>query len=171
MPLLDARLIIEGIASGDKRRWKDATYAIAEFDHDTEVDESVFVAALASSNDDVVFWSEIALEHLGERGAAAIPTLVSLLKREQLFLRQTAVKALAAVGPRDDRARAAVFAAFGDPSPFVRREALQASIDLPALAVEELAAIAGMATDPDEEVANWSEIALRNIRVRAQKNA
>lgn len=169
MSTLDARLLIADIASGDKQRWKEATHIIAELNHDTTVDESIFVASLSSVDDEVVFWSEIALQHLGERGIAAIPVLLSLLDRGRLYIRQSAVKTLAAVGPKDKRARAAVFRAFADSSPFVRREALQACIDLPELSADELASIAAMATDADEAVSSWSEITLRNIRLRDQK--
>jgi len=168
---LDANLLIADIASGDAERQRKAEEVISEIDHDTDVDASVFVSSLASKNDDVVFWSEIALEHLGDRGGAAIPCLLALLQREPLFLRQMAVKTLAAVGPKDAEARAAVFRSFVDSSPFVRREALQACIGLPNLSADDLAAIAAMAADSDEAVASWSEIALRNIRLNAQASA
>ena len=171
MPALDAHLLLADIASGDeKRRWE-ATRVIAEIEPNTDIDPAVFVSALASPNADVIFWSEIALEHLGERGYPAVPGLLSLLSREQLFLRQSAVKTLAAVARRDKRAREAIFRSFQDESPFVRREALQACIGLPQLTTEELAAIAAMAADPDETVSRWSEIALRNIRYREHKFA
>src|SRR5882757_7209148 len=163
MPLLDANLLIADIASGDNERRRQAADAISEINHDTDVDVSVFVSSLTSTNDDVVFWSEIALEHLGERGSAAIPCLLALLQQEQLFLRQHAVKTLAAVGPRDTEARAAVFRSFADSSPFVRREALQACIGLVKFSADELASIAAVSTDSDEAVARWSEITLRNI--------
>ncbi len=94
MTSLDANLLIADIASGDNERRRQATDIIAEIDHDTDVDVSVFVSSLASTHDDVVFWSAIALEHLGERGSAGIPHLLTLLQREQLFLRQSAVKTL-----------------------------------------------------------------------------
>ena len=61
----------------------------------------------------------------------------------------------------DRLARAAVFDLFGDESPFIRREALTASLTLPDLDEEDLAAIAAMATDPDEAVA---AMGLRSIR-------
>jgi hypothetical protein len=165
MPSLDAHMLIADIASGDSERRRQATEVISEIDHDTDVDVSVFVSSLRSVQEDVVVWSTIALEHLGERGRAAIPGLLALLQREQLFPRQSAVKTLAAVGPREVEARAAVFLSFADSGPFVRREALQACIGLPSLSGEELASIAAMATDSDESVARWSEITLRNIRL------
>lgn len=168
MPLLNANLLIADIASGDAKRCREATEIIAEIDHDTDVDEVVFVSFLSSKDDDVVFWCVVALEHLGERGRSAIPQLLLLLEREQLFLRQSAVTTLAAIGATDEAARAAVFRAFADSSPFVRREALQACISIPKLSADELNRIAAMAADPDEAVASWSEIALRNIRRNEQ---
>ena len=171
MPSLDANLIVADIASGNSERRRQAEDAIGEMDRDTDVNASVFVSSLASTNEEVVFWSAIALEHLRDRGSAAIPCLLALLQREQLFLRQTAVKTLAAVGPKDTEARAAVFRSFADSSPLVRREALQACIGLPNLTADNLAAIAAMAADSDEAVANWSEIALRNIHLNEQTGA
>lgn len=168
---LDANLLIADIASGDGDRRRQAENIISKIDHDTDVDVSIFISSLASKNDDVVLWSAIALEHLGERGCAAIPCLLELLHRGQLFLRQTAVKTLAAVGAKDTEARAAVFRSFADASPFVRREALQACTGFPNLSADDLTVIAAMATDPDEAVANWSEIALRNIRLNKQTSA
>ena len=171
MRSVDAKFLIAEIASGNKKRRREATETIAKFDHDSDVDVSVFVSSLTSTDNDVVFWSVIALEHLGERGSAAIPHLLPLLHHEALFVRQTAVKALAAVGPRDERAKAAVFRYFADLSPFVRREALQACIHLRDLSADQLAHIHAMAADPDEAVSSWSEIALRNIRISEQRRA
>lgn len=171
MPLLNAHLLIADIASGDRDRRRVAADVIAELNYETDVDVSIFVESLDSSQADVVFWSEIALEHLGERGMAAIPRLLLLLQREELFLRQSAVKTLVAVGPNVEEARTAVFRSFRDSNALVRREALQACIRLPNLSGEELASIAAMASDPDDTVARWSEITLRNIRLNEQKRA
>jgi hypothetical protein len=59
-----------------------------------------------------------------------------------------------------------IFQALNDPVSFVRREALQALISVPNLSADELARIKDMERDPDGDVASWSEIALRNIRLR-----
>lgn len=171
MPSVDANLIVADIASGNSERRRQAEDVIGDIDRDTDVDASIFVSSLASTNEDVVFWSAIALERLRDRGSAAIPCLLALLQRKELFLRQTAVKTLAAVGPKDKEARTAVFLSFADSSPFVRREALQACIGLPNLSADDLAAIAAMATDSDEAVASWSEIVLRNVRLNDQTRA
>ena len=164
MHALDAHLLLADIASGDEKRLSEATAIIAEIQPDTDIDPEVFVSALTSANENVVFWSAIALEHLAERGQTALRSLLPLVGSEQVFLRQAALKTLAAVAPRDKQAREAIFRSFQDPSPFVRREALQACSRLPDLSAEELAAIAHMSADPDETVSRWSEIALRNIR-------
>lgn len=156
--------IVADLSSGDDTRVRRATDAIVWLSPASEVDEFAFITALESTDDQTVYWAGVALKLLGPRGAAAIPHLLALLRREQIHLRQTAVKALAGVGPHHPDARAAVFAAFGDEHAFIRREAVAAGITLPDLTEEDLAAIAGMATDPDEEVRN---IALRSI---ASKN-
>lgn len=160
MPNYDAHRILADLASSDDGRARDATNAIVQLHPDSEVDEFTFIAGLDAPNDKIVFWSAIALKRLGPRAAAAIPSLLTLLQREQLHLRQAAVGALAGVGRHDADARAAIFAAFGDESAFIRREVLQASLTLPDLSDDDLAAIAGMATDTDEEV---RALALRTI--------
>jgi HEAT repeat protein len=166
MPSLDARLLIADLSAGDRARFEEATLVISEIDCNTDIDLSPFVESLSADNVGVVLWCEIALEHLGVRAGPAIPALLPLLSREPVSLRQAAVKTLARIGPRDATAREAIFRAFGDSNPFVRREALQACIGLPDHSTHELAAISAMAADPDETVSTWSEIALRNIRLR-----
>ncbi|HEX7631225.1 MAG TPA: HEAT repeat domain-containing protein [Lacunisphaera sp.] len=161
MPSLNTHQLVADLASGNEQRKAAAIHVIVALTPATDVDEGIFIEALKSANPDVTHWAAVALKLLGPRGLAAIPALVALLGREQLFLRQAAVRALAAVGPHDRLARAAVFDLFGDESPFIRREALTASLTLPDLDEEDLAAIAAMATDPDEAVA---AMGLRSIR-------
>lgn len=165
MPSPDAYQLMANLASGDEALAREATDVIVRLSPDSEVDEFAFIAALESANDKVVYWAGVALRLLGSRGAAAIPSLLALLQREQVFLRQTAVRALAAVGPHDPDARAAAFASLGDEHPFIRREALQACLTLPDPTDEDLAAIAGMVTDSDEEVRN---LALSRIGMQEQ---
>jgi HEAT repeat protein len=165
MSAIDAHFLLAEITSGDRDRRLKACNVISDFDHNSDVDVSVFVSSLTSSNDDVIFWSEIALQHLGERGKDAIPALMLLLEHSQLFVRQYAVKTLAAVGPKDKRARGAFFGSFSHPEAFIRGEAVEACIGLPDFTLEELKAIAAMASDPDEHVSRQSEITLRNIRI------
>jgi hypothetical protein len=69
MPSLDANLLIADIASNDGERRRLATDIIAEIDHDTNVDVSVFVASLASKNDDVVFGLRLHLSILASAAA------------------------------------------------------------------------------------------------------
>ena len=61
---------------------------------------------------------------------------------------------------------AVVASALADESPFVRREALQAFVAVPAHTSEELAAIDARRDDPDSAVRAWFEIARRDIRSR-----
>jgi HEAT repeat protein len=164
----DARQILDDLASGNEARRRDATDAIVRLHPDSELDDFAFAAALDSPDDNVVYWAGVALRRLGPRSAAAIPSLLALLRREQLHLRQTAVKALASVGPEDPDARAAVFAALGDDSAFIRREALQSCLTLPVLTADDYAAIAGMATDSDPEV---RDLALRGISPQRKYDA
>ena len=160
----DAKKLLKDIISEDRKVHLRAADDISSFDAKSSVDESVFVDALHSENEDIVFWSIIAIEHLGPRGSEAIPKLILLTQDERLFIRQAAVKALARVGPCDPSAKKGIFQVFHDREACARREALQACIDLPDLNENELEAIAAMATDPDEAVSRWSEIVLRNIK-------
>jgi HEAT repeat protein len=94
--------------------------------------------------------------------------LLGVANSDEFGLRQAAVNMLAAIAPDDPRARAAVLQALNDSSPFVRREALQALISIEALSAADLARIKDMENDADKDVASWSEIALRNIRLRGE---
>jgi HEAT repeat protein len=127
------------------------------------------IRGLGSEDRDVAFWSTVGLGRLGRQAAAAIPNLAGVAVGHREFgVRQAAVSALAWVGPRDDQAKAAVLQALGDTSPWVRRDALEALIHFEDLTEHELTRIKAMESDPDEDVARWSEIALRNIRLNDQ---
>ncbi len=166
---IDASFLISEVVSPDRKRSLSAKNRISELTPATDVDITVFISALESPNHDVVFRAEIALSHLGERASAAIPRLVLLAKHDVLFLRQQAVTTLARIGASDAESRRAVFDAFDDEMAFVRREALQACIDLPSLSSEKWLRIESMARDPDADVARWSRVALRNIRLAEAK--
>ncbi|HYC72078.1 MAG TPA: HEAT repeat domain-containing protein [Opitutaceae bacterium] len=166
MPKLDAAQLLTSVASRNDNRRRRATLVLGGLKLDADIDVPTLIGGLDSKNDDVVFWSEIALARLGERAAAAIPRLLRLLDRDPLFVRQAAVDALARVGPRDRAARAGVFGTFRHKDPDMRCEALQKCIDLPHPTAKELAAVAAMAKDPDPQVAKWRETALRNLQVR-----
>jgi hypothetical protein len=71
--------------------------------------------------------------------------------------------------PDDPRAKVTVLQALDHASPFVRREALQALIAIKGLSASDLALIIkDRENDADKDVARWSEIALRNIRLRRE---
>lgn len=116
-----------------------------------------------------VFRAVVELHRLGERARVAVPELLRIATVEDFGLRQAAVNMLAAVAPDDPCAKAAVLQALNDSSPFVRREALQALISINGLSAADLARIKDMENDSDENVALWSEIALRNIRLRRRQ--
>ena len=110
---------------------------------------------------------------MGERPPEVLPELLRRAADPDtpLKVRQLVVNALPVYGPTDDAARDAVVRALADPSPFVRREALQSLTRMRNLREPEFAAIRGMAADPDKHVARWSETALRNIALREQQDA
>jgi HEAT repeat protein len=137
---------------------------------DDDVSVHPLIDALRSSNDDLAFWAVVALNRLKGKSIDAIPSLLELcVKHEAIGVRQAVITALASIAPETPNVREAVFAAFSDESPFVRREALQAAISLVNLAEADLTAIGEMKGDPDEAVSRWSEIALRNIAISRNK--
>ena len=171
MKRFDAEKLLSDIVSKDRRTYLKAADTISDFDGETSVDEAVFINSLNSENEDIVFWSILALEHIGPRAASAIEKLIDLTKSEKLLYRMSSVKALSHVGPSNPEAIEAIFESFGDCDANVRREALQSCINLHELSEEQLAAIAGMAADPDEDVARWSEITQRNRRIDEAEKA
>jgi hypothetical protein len=156
----------------DVRRRKEATLILGGLNPRERVNPTPLVNALASNDGDLVFWCVVGLGRLGRQAASALPELARIAAGHDRFgVRQAAVIALCKVGPGDDRAKAAVLQALDDPDPFVRREALQALIDFDRLSEQELARIKAMGRDADEAVASWSEIALRNIRLKGHPTA
>jgi hypothetical protein len=126
--------------------------------------------ALRSPNDHAVFWVIVKLGSAGSAARATVPALVQCLReRKEIGLRQAAVRALVQIAPDEPSVKAAVLGAFADASPYVRQSALQAVIGIAGLSDAELDIIRGMETDPDEHVARWSEIALRNIRLNRER--
>ena len=109
----------------------------------------------------------VRLPRLGECARDAVPELLRIASMSPEFgMRQAAVAALADIAPDDPSAKAAVLQALNDTDPFVRREALQAMTKIKELSPSDLARIKDMENDPHEDVRDWSEIALRNIRLR-----
>jgi HEAT repeat protein len=151
----------------DVAKRREAVLALQSLTPDDAVPVSPLVQALGAQNDLLVFWSAIALGCLGRRAARAVPALARIANEHPQFgTRQAAVNALSRIAPGSREAKAAVMGALTDPNPFVRREALQALIAFKNLSVEELSRIKLLEHDPEQAVASWSEIALRNIRLR-----
>jgi hypothetical protein len=130
--------------------------------------------ALRSSDRRKVFRAIVELPRFGKRARQAVPELVRLSSVSRRSAeRDAALGALADIAPDDLRAKAAMLRALQDKSPFVRQSALQALISVPKLSAGDLAKIKSMENDSDKEVADWSEIALRNIggrRGRARRS-
>jgi hypothetical protein len=109
----------------------------------------------------------IELPRLGELASEAAPELARIASTfERVATRQGALYALVSAAPDDPRSKLAAMEALKHESPYMRRQALQALISIKGLGVQDLAQIESMEQDPDENVARWSEIALRNIRLR-----
>jgi hypothetical protein len=143
---------------------------LAPFDSDTapqELSIAPVLEHLRSSDSAKVFLAVFSLQSLGERAREAVPELLRIASDfEEFGVRQAAVNTLATIAPDDERAKATVLQALRDSNPFVRRVALQALILIEKLSPLDLDQIKEMENDSDEDVARWSEIALRNIRLR-----
>lgn len=126
---------------------------------------------LRSSDSRKVFFAVFDLQRFGDRAKQAVPDLLDFATTSDEFgLRQAAVNTLAAIAPEDGRTKVAVLQALDDSNPLVRREALQALIKIDQLSQTDLNRIKEMGKDSDKDVARWSEIALRNIRLRSKSD-
>jgi HEAT repeat protein len=155
------------LTGSDRALRKRASLIIGGLEPTDDVALEPFVARLRGPDDDVVFWAVVGLARLGPRVLAALSEICHVAVTHSAFgVRQEAVSALSRIGPEDPRAVATLRIALRDASPFVRRQALQAMIRVPQLEPTDIVLIASMADDSDETVASWSEIALRNIKLR-----
>lgn len=130
---------------------------------------ALYIEALRNSDEDRVLSAIVGLERLGEGAREAVPELIRLARHaHKNIVRQVAIFTLADVAPDNLRAKAAVLDSLNDSSPCVRREALQALSSIKDLSAADLARIRAMANDPERVVADWSEIALRNISLNVE---
>ena len=139
-----------------------AKRALGGFTEADKVLAEPLVTALASRNEEVVFWGAVALGCIRLQGVSAVPRLASLIRSHPAFgVRQAAVQAIVRVAQGQAATRNAVFSALADDNAFVRRETLQAILSLLPLAPDELARVSRLSADPNEVVSRWSEIVLR----------
>jgi HEAT repeat protein len=155
---------------GNHSERKEATLILGGLKPSDPVRLSPLVQALESEDDNLIFWCVIALGRLRSRARRAVPRLLPLLERSAFGIRQAVVLTLSKIAPNDERVKGAILGALKDPSPLVRRQALQAAIVIPHLTKGELRSIRSMENDLDEAVARWSEVALRNIRLRQKRS-
>ena len=148
----EARLILGGLRPSDRLRL------------------APLITALKSTDDNVVFWAVCALGRLRSRARRAVPALIDLVHHRKSGVRQAAIHALSRLDPNDMRIKGVILQALQDTDPFVRREALQSLISLKNLTNEDIALIQAAGNDADENVARWSEIALRNINLKNRRN-
>ena len=130
------------------------------------------LARLTHANEEIVFWSIVALGRLEVRASAAATEVERLVVAHPAFrVREAAIDALAKIAPTAPGTWRSIQVAFQDTSALVRRQALQASIAVPSLTSDDLAVIESLQIDGDEAVRRWSEIALRNIALRKREPA
>jgi hypothetical protein len=126
---------------------------------------------LRSTNEKRAMLAFFGLKKLGAQAIEAVPVLSEIAAMSPEFgNRQAAIMSLASIAPGDSAVRLTILKALEDENPFVRREALQALIKVEGLTPADLATIEAMKDDPDEHVAQWSEVTLRNIRLKGSRN-
>ncbi|ROZ63870.1 HEAT repeat domain-containing protein [Ramlibacter sp. WS9] len=163
--LIDPTPWLEALDGSDDAQRKEATLRLGGLSPLDDVDVLPISQGLRSSNEKVAFWSAIALGCLGDRARPVVSSLLNTAREHHAFgVRQACIAALGKLASLDLEARACVFTALSDSSPFVRREALQVISGLRTLEAEEIYQIRKLAADSDEAVARWSEIALRETR-------
>ena len=102
------------------------------------------VRRLDSENHEIQFWAIIALGRLESSALAGAPRLREIARSHEAFgLRQAAIMALKHIAPGDPQTKDTLKITLRDPNPFVRRETLQAFIDIPNLTDADLQLIAG----------------------------
>jgi len=161
---------LQGLSDPDPEIRHASTIAIGGLSPADEVPIDAFIQALDSANETLVFWSVTGLACLGSRSASAIPKLANLAQKHPAFgVRQCALYALSKIGPSAPEAKLAFLDGLADDNAFVRRQALHSCIAIPVLGEADLARISALASDPDQTVATWSEVTLRNIRLRSNQ--
>jgi hypothetical protein len=123
---------------------------------------------LRSSNRRTIFLALSELPRFGERARVCVPELLRLICVDDTLLRGMVVMMIGTIAADDPRVKAAIFRTLEDRSPTVRRDALQSLINCKDLSADDLARIKNMENDADANVADWSKIALRNIRLRKE---
>ena len=152
----------------DEQRAHDATIILGGIEPADGIPVAPLVERLDSDKEYVQFWALIALGRLEDNAVIAAPRIREMARSHKAFgLRQAAIMAIKRIAPADPATKETLTFTLRDPNPFVRRETLQAFIDVPALTQSDLQLIAAAANDEDETVARWSEVALRNVRLKS----
>lgn len=157
---------IAALTGRSEKAWKQATLMMGGLEPEYPVAAQPFIDALDSGNDEVIFWSVIALGRLRARARDALPKLVALCRHKRINVRQSALCALVRVAPGDPAVKRAIFASFRDRSPLVRSEALREAIGLRNLDGTDFRRVRGMLRDRNADVRDDAEITIENIKNR-----
>lgn len=153
------------LSGADPLKSQTATLILGGLEPEDPVDPADLSEGLESSANDVVFWTVVGLGRLGAKAHAYLPRLAEIVEKHERFgLRQAAILAITRIAPGDPHTKYALMGALRDPSPFVRREAVQAFIKVRPLSSSDLEAISKLQQDSDEAVARWAGITLADIQ-------
>src|SRR5688500_16476671 len=91
-------------------------WGLEENDH---VEPAPFLLALKSEDEDVAFWSLIALKRIGASAKSGVTEIAAALQHPAFGIRQAAVSTLAELGIREHSIQDAILTALDDTEPFV----------------------------------------------------
>jgi hypothetical protein len=148
---------LDAIAGRNSTARKDATLIIGDLRKSDAVDPAPFIAALKSDDEDVVFWSLVALERIGAPAKAGLTQIAVSLQHPAFGVRQAAIGAIAKLGIYDEQVQDIILTVLDDTDPFVRAEAVRALARARALREDIIAKVRSLLRDPDEDVRHCAE--------------
>jgi hypothetical protein len=143
---------LEAIAGNDQTAWKDATLICGGLEESDRVDPAPFLASLESNDEEVVFWSLIALKRIGAPAKAGLDQIATTLHHPAFGVRETAIGALADLAIEETSVQDMIVASLDDADACVRAEAVHALEQASALRECAIAKLRLLLADTDEYV-------------------
>jgi HEAT repeat protein len=148
---------LDAIAGNDPTAWKDATLILGGLKESDCVAPAPFLAALKSEDEDVVFWSLIALRRIGAAAKTGLDQIATALRHPAFGVRQTAIGALAELAIDEAQVQDMILKALDDADAFVRAEGVRALEQASTLSESAIAKLRSLLRDPDEDVRDYAK--------------
>jgi hypothetical protein len=148
---------LDAVAGNDSAAWKDATLILGGLEESDRIDPAPFLASLKSDDEDVVFWSLIALKRIGASSKAGLDQIATALRHPALGIRQAAIGALADLAIDEARVQDMIVDSLEDTDAAVRAEAVRALEQASALGDPAMAKLRILLADPDEGVRDYAK--------------